>query len=273
MSFTKLLDQISTEKFDDEAKEKFLSRKDALSKIGSFGKKMAVSAVPLGALAAFASPKAQAQSNDGFIAVLNYALTLEHLEYRFYQTAVDTSGLIPSEDMPVFEQIRKHEKAHVALLQSVISDDLGGTPVEEPSFDFTAGGNFDPFNNYGQFMALSQAFEDTGVRAYKGQAGAAQPNAAILTAALQIHSVEARHASQVRRMRNSKGWITQDNGIQGVAAADAVYAGEDNTKQVVEVDATLTGDGEVSADNITEAWDEPLTMDDVNSIASLFIES
>jgi hypothetical protein len=32
------------------------------------------------------------------------------------------------------------------------------------------GGAFDPFNNYTQFLALSQAFEDTGVRAYKGQA-------------------------------------------------------------------------------------------------------
>jgi rubrerythrin len=267
MSFTKFLDLIDTEGFDKKAEEKFLSRKDALGQLG----KVAISALPLGAVAAFASPTVQAQSNDGVVEVLNYALTLEHLEYRFYQTGVDASGLIGSGDLPVFDQIRKHEEAHVALLQGVISD-LGGTPVEEPDFDFTAGGAFDPFNNYGQFMALSQAFEDTGVRAYKGQAGAAQANSTILTAALRIHSVEARHASQVRRMRGSKGWITQDNGIEGVAAADDVYADEDTTQQVVEVDATLNGDGEVSADNITEAWDEPLGMDTVNSIASLFID-
>jgi hypothetical protein len=34
----------------------------------------------------------------------------------------------------------------------------------KPTFDFTVGGAFDPFNNYTQFLALSQAFEDTGVR-------------------------------------------------------------------------------------------------------------
>jgi hypothetical protein len=48
---------------------------------------------------------------------------------------------------------------------------------------------------------LAQAFEDTGVRAYKGQAGNVMSNKTVLQAALQIHSVEARHASQVRRMR------------------------------------------------------------------------
>jgi hypothetical protein len=40
----------------------------------------------------------------------------------------------------------------------------------KPTFDFTVGGAFDPFNNYTQFLAFFQAFEDTGVRAYKGQA-------------------------------------------------------------------------------------------------------
>lgn len=268
MGIIKFLDQIDTKGFDKEAEERFVSRKDALNKMGSFGKKLAVSALPLGALATFSSPRAQAQSTDGFVAVLNYALTLEHLEYRFYQTAVDTSGLIPGEDMPVFEQIRKHEEAHVNFLQTVINDTLGGDPVAEPDFDFTAGGTFDPFNNFAQFMALSQAFEDTGVRAYKGQAGAAQPNDTILTAALQIHSVEARHASQVRRMRGSKGWITQDNGITGVPQADAVYAGEGNTMQAIDVTSVT----DVGADAITEAWDEPLSMNEVNAIAGLFIQ-
>ena len=43
--------------------------------------------------------------------------------------------------------------------------------VAKPQFDFTAGGRFgDVFSNFNTFLALSQAFEDTGVRAYKGQA-------------------------------------------------------------------------------------------------------
>jgi hypothetical protein len=74
----------------------------------------------------------------------------------------------------------------------------------KPTFDFTVGGAFDPFNNYTQFLALSQAFEDTGVRAYKGQATNLISTPDLLTAALQIHSVEARHASEVRRLRGLK---------------------------------------------------------------------
>lgn len=269
MSIITFLNQIDTQGFEKEAKDKFLSRKDALNKMGSFGKKLAVSALPLGALATYASPKAQAQSTDGFVSVLNYALTLEFLEYRFYQTGLE-SGVIAMDDTNVFQQIGKHEEAHVQFLQTVISDTLGGEPVQEPNFDFTAGGAFDPFNNYAQFMALSQAFEDTGVRAYKGQAGAAQPNDTILTAALQIHSVEARHASQVRRMRGLKGWITRDNRGSGMPqATQPVYNGEANTTQGGVDVTTLTT---VRADGVTEAWDEPLTMQQVNNIAGLFIE-
>ncbi|WP_228428593.1 ferritin-like domain-containing protein [Chryseobacterium daecheongense] len=37
------------------------------------------------------------------------------------------------------------------------------------------------------------------VDAYKGQAGNVMFNKVVLEAALQIHSVEARHASQVQR--------------------------------------------------------------------------
>jgi hypothetical protein len=71
------------------------------------------------------------------------------------------------------------------------------------------------FTNYETFKAVAQAFEDTGVRAYKGQAPALMPYKDVLTAALTIHSVEARHASQVRRLRGNfteqepfyQGWI------------------------------------------------------------------
>ena len=218
--------------------------------------------------------------------MLNYALTLEHLEYRFYQTAIDANGLIPSEDRAVFEQIRKHEEAHVVFLQDTITQ-LGGTPVEEPTFDFTAGGTFpDPFDpaNYAVFMALAQGFEDTGVRAYKGQAGALQDAASsstmntALTAALSIHGVEARHASQVRRMREQKGWIVDDEAVslggEVVAATVPIYAGEDNVMQGGVDATTLTPDFETSS--VTEAYDEPLTMEAVageNGIAAAFIVS
>ena len=49
-------------------------------------------------------------------------------------------------------------------------------------------------------------FEDLGVAAYKGQAGNLMASDEILTAALQIHSVEARHAAEVRRILGMPSW-------------------------------------------------------------------
>jgi rubrerythrin len=53
---------------------------------------------------------------------------------------------------------------------------------------------------------LGQTFEDLGVKAYEGQAGNLKSNKLILTTALRIHSVEARHAAEVRRVRGQRAW-------------------------------------------------------------------
>ncbi len=143
--------------------------------------------------------------------------------------------------------------------------------VEQPTFDFTAGGTFpDVFSNQETFLAVAQAFEDTGVRAYKGQAPNLLGSPEVLTAALQIHSVEARHASEIRRIRGSKGWITNAENTTGADAADAVYAGEGNITQLGVDAAALTN---VSRDRVTEAYDEPLGRQAVLDIAGLFIDA
>jgi hypothetical protein len=71
---------------------------------------------------------------------------------------------------------------------------------------------FFSFTDYQQFL---HRFEDTGVRAYKGQAANLMSKPDLLTA-LQIHSVEARHASEVRRLRGQKDGllvkIVEDHG-------------------------------------------------------------
>ena len=143
---------------------------------------------------------------------------------------------------------------------------LGQTPGTKPTFDFTAGGNFSPFTDYNQFLILAQAFEDTGVRAYKGQAGNVMSNKDILQAALQIHSVEARHASQVRRMRANKGWIELANCGNMPAATNAVYAGEGVTNQAGFNTANAFGPEAGSA-----AYDEVLSGTDAAAIAGIFI--
>ena len=277
MSIIKLLDLLGTDEISRQEADVLGSRREAFKKMSSFSKKLSLAALPTAVLGSLPNI-AFAQDATSVVGVLNFALTLEHLEYRFYQTAVD-NRVVPAADLAVFNQILQHEKAHVAFLQETING-LEGDPVEEPEFDFTAGGTFDnPHDpaNYAVFMALAQGFEDTGVRAYKGQAGALQAakdgnmNVA-LTAALSIHGVEARHASQVRRMREQKGWIVQDQAVSGVEEATApIYAGEDNVVQGGVDVTTLTPD--IDGDAVTAAYDEPLTMDDVLAIASLFIVS
>ena len=146
---------------------------------------------------------------------------------------------------------------------------LGSKAVAKPTFDFTAGGAFaDVFRNYQTFLAVSQALEDTGVRAYKGQAGNLKGNAKILTAALQIHSVEARHAAMVRRLRGETPWIVGDSRGTLPAPTQPVYNGEGNTTQGGANVAGLPG---LSTQIASQAFDEPLTKEQVLAIAGLFI--
>ncbi|SFB52370.1 ferritin-like domain-containing protein [Algoriphagus aquimarinus] len=271
MNLLNLLDKMCPETSSPEEKDMFFSRREAFRQFGDMGKKVAMAAVPLGLLSAL--PKVAKADTASLIGVLNFALTLEHLEYRYYQMGIE-SGVIAGADAAIFNKIRDHELAHVNFLSEVISSVLKGTPVSEPAFDFTAGGNFSPFTDYPTFLALSQAFEDTGVRAYKGQAGNVMENDVVLTAALSIHSVEARHASMVRRLRTKKGqdtvkgWIT--NGSIGTlpAATQAIYTGEENVTHGGVNVVNLTG---IDAGAVSEGWDEPLNKDQVLGIASLFL--
>jgi len=270
MNFIKLLDSLSNQ----ELLNKKGSRRDSFDQFKTFGKNMALASIPFG-LAATSSKAGAAtkkMSSAAFMAdntdVLNFALTLEYLEKAFYRQGLDTMGLIPGSDQTVFSTISTHEDAHVEFLLAA----LGPDAVAEPEFDFTGapgGLALDTFTNYQTFLALAQGFEDTGVRAYKGQAGALANDNDLLDYALQIHSVEARHASKVRRMRNEKGWITQ---AENTLPADfaPIYAGEANTTQG---GVPLAGAfGQYGGDNaLTEAFDEPLTMEEVLTVANFFI--
>ncbi|MBB6369232.1 ferritin-like domain-containing protein [Chryseobacterium shigense] len=270
MNILKLLDKLSNDKFFT----KEATRLETLTNISTFGKKTAVAAIPLG-LGALMTTPAKAETLDSTVSgsvfknaltdALQLALVLEYLENEYYAMGLAAAGLIPNSDRPVFMQISKHESAHVGFLKSTLTS-LGETPGAKPTFDFTAGGSFMPFTDYNQFLILAQAFEDTGVRAYKGQAGNVMANKAVLQAALQIHSVEARHASQVRRMRANKGWIELADGGNMPSATNPVYAGEDNVNQAGFNTGTAFGAAAGSA-----AYDEILTGSEAQAIAGLFI--
>jgi rubrerythrin len=260
---------------DPELVAPIVSRRDAIAKGASASSKLmaalALGSVPiaLGALARVVYGQAPADVLD----VLQFALTLEYLEAEFYTLGVAAAGLIPAADSTIFTTIRDHENTHVTALRSVITG-KGATPVAKPAFDFTAKGNVAGFNfgasQYATFQALAQAFEDTGVRAYKGQAGRLINDKAVLTAALTIHSVEARHASMVRRLRGKKGWITGNSRDDLPAFTQGIYNGEDNVTQAG-LDITSLGAGNGGTNGVTEAFDEPLTKDQVLAIVAPFL--
>ncbi len=129
-----------------------------------------------------------AQEFDGDIDILNYALTLEHLEYAFYRDGLDQFSA-GDFDEGVYDNlilVRDHEGAHVDTLVSTITD-LGGEPVEEAEYDFG-------YEDAAGFLMVAAALENTGVSAYDG-AGADIENVDLLNAAGSIVAVEARHAS------------------------------------------------------------------------------
>ncbi|HEV8083078.1 MAG: ferritin-like domain-containing protein [Chitinophagaceae bacterium] len=281
------------EKKDPEFYNKIDSRRKVMKDFAKFSGRLSLASLPLALGAMLNKAYSKDTSVNTVVDVLTFALKLEYLESRFYLNGLAASGLIPNDafgSLGAFQQISTHEAAHVTFLKQTITA-LGSTPIAEPAFDFTAKGTFpNPFlpANYAVFLAISQTFEDTGVRAYKGQApnliGTA--NRPYLTAALRIHSVEARHASRVRKLRhdingatvsgNVKPWITlAQSGIDtGSGTANAAvqqsYAGEDLTTQAGVNIVGIGGNSFITAAAASESFDEPLTMAQVITIVTPF---
>ena len=124
----------------------------------------------------------------GDVAIVNFALTLEYLEAKFYEEA---KGRVRgnSELMSLIDLLAKDEQQHVEALAATVKQ-LGGKPVAEPKFDFA-------YNGTSGFLKLAQTFEDTGVSAYNG-AGPMIKSKEVLAAAGGIVQVEARHAAAIR---------------------------------------------------------------------------
>lgn len=251
---------------EPEVREKLISRRDVLLRAGKLGIVALSAPLAVSVLARDTFGQSAALPQQ-IVDVLNFALTLEELEAEFYTLGNRAKNLIPKETGKVFDTLQDHEQAHVKLLRGV----LGKTAIAKPQFDFTAGGTFpDVFSNYQTFLALSQAFEDTGVRAYKGQATNLMANGQILQTALQIHSVEARHAAMIRRIRGEKEWITGNSRGTLPPQTQAIYDGEENT---VQGGIDFRGAGGTPPDAASQTFDEPLTRSQVLAIAGLFIKS
>ncbi|CAN5263017.1 hypothetical protein BH24ACT17_BH24ACT17_09650 [soil metagenome] len=154
------------------------------------------------------------------IDMLNFALTLEHLEAVFYTQGLKKfdandfmkylknnrpyseqgiNGTLEGEEVRMeFTILRDHEQTHVEFLQGVIRS-LGGKPVPECTYNFKQTA----FKSVGNFFEVARVLENTGVTAYDG-AVAHIENAKLQTAGATIATVEARHAAYLNLINGAQ---------------------------------------------------------------------
>jgi hypothetical protein len=126
---------------------------------------------------------------DTDLDIANFALYLEYLEQDFYKQVVD-SGQLRAEYETLAEQTRLNETEHVQALEGLVRQIGAAEPVPRPV------PNFDAVIEAGEQRILETAatLENLGAAAYLGQATNIENNL-FLAAALNIHTVEARHAA------------------------------------------------------------------------------
>ena len=131
-------------------------------------------------LAAAAAPAALAAASSSAFGATNYAKQLP--------------SLYPNATARNFGEIQADENAHVPIIVFAI-ESLGGTPRPKPTFTGLT------FSNVATFLKLSIAFENTGVGAYFGAAGAIS-NPAVLEVAASIAFTEAYHSGFLNSLGN-----------------------------------------------------------------------
>ncbi|KAF3011649.1 hypothetical protein G7054_g7629 [Neopestalotiopsis clavispora] len=159
--------------------------------------------------------------------ILNYALTLEHLEDTFYREGLakytEQDFVDAGFDATFYanlKEVSSDEAAHVSFLTAGLTA-AGATPVAECTYDFG-------YTDVKSFLATASILEGVGVSAYLG-AAADIMSKTYLTAAGSILTVEARHSAYLR--------------------------------------------SKLDKSPFPQAFDAPLTLDEVYSLASPFITS
>ena len=279
MNFLNILTQLA--EVDPDVLDRLNPRRAVFSSLGTVAKRSALAATPV--LLASMFQKAYAGTNAGDpVEIFNYALTLELLEADFYNKVKASSyfSSASAADQAAINQISKHETAHVALLTTVVKG-IGGTPKSGVAFSTSV---FAGLTSFAAQLGVAQLLEDTGVRAYKGRAADLQGIADVniagvgtinpLQSALQIHSVEARHAAHIRGMRMQTAWINGNGDLD----SQPNYQGATPESNTTQAGYNLTTAGIItpgvtySATDVAAAFDEILTPTEVLALATPLIQ-
>lgn len=160
---------------------------------------------PILAFPFFANALPSKRDGISDIEILNFALTLEHLENKFYQQGLEKYSQrafldagYPEWTRGRYEQIADHENTHVEFLSSALIA-AGAKAVEPCEYQF-------PDTDVKSFIDISFALESVGTSAYNG-AAAFFTDKAYLTVAASILGVEARQAAWIdSAVRKSSPW-------------------------------------------------------------------
>ncbi|KAJ7933894.1 ferritin-like domain-containing protein [Mycena leptocephala] len=152
--------------------------------------------------------------------VLNYALTLEHLEAAFYKESLAkfseddfTKAGYPQWTRGRFLQIRDHEATHVEFLTTALQT-AGASAVQACEYNF-------PITDVASVVDLAVVLEEVGTTAYTGGAQFIS-NKDYLTAAASILAVEARHEAWINSaVKGSSAW---DTAFQTPLLPNSVYS-------------------------------------------------
>jgi hypothetical protein len=148
----------------------------------------------------------------GDVGVLNFLLTVEHVMSALYEELAG-SDLFDGAQQSALSELGEEEEEHIAALVKEV-EKLGGDPVAEVGTKFSLSSDT-------AALELASEIENAAAAAYLGQLPNIE-NAAALKKAVEIHTVEGRHAAAIDYLLETS--FTPDGAFAEPSSAEDVLA-------------------------------------------------